>query len=666
MAIDPDLLSLARQSAQEDRDVASPTLDADIARLARKPERQSQWAGVREPTAVERLGRGMWDIGAGLKQMYLHVTNPTAAKAFQRAEDEELAIYEAGTGPGFDPWRMGGQAAATAPTILVGGGGGLLGRAALGAGVGGLTGASMYTKEDESRLGNVMAGSVGGAAVPAAISGVSRLAGPVVSKFARGIGQIRRAPGVRRRVATELADRGVDFTKLSDDVQKKLIFDARTQLAATGNLDASALARRVKAEGLGFQGVSAPTSAQVTRSPRQWAQERNLQRIPEAGEELTERFAAQDEQFVRLRGQVAGPKVEEEVYDTGESVVGALTRKWGESQKRVSAIYTDIRKKYGEQHGVQLSRLSAALDDASQDVPNFPVTESIKNRLTKLGVKEGSEALTVRQAEGLRKAINRLPDGGDPNLMRVKREMVAALDDDVIEGVGDDVFRNARAAAKARFDDFSSNVAKKVVEGNLPPDKTFEAIIKGNVSDLQGLKTNLLETEYGQKAWERIRQQVLSQVWKKAAPQGAESPFSGIAFKKMVNDRIGQRRLGVLFDQSELSMINAIADVGMDLTYTPPRSAVNWSNTAPMIYSLLSKAGRFVPGVGDQVKAAADAAIDRYAVSSALGGAAFDQGLLAGSKQAISQSVLDAFTKPTLGITPEPILRQAGILGAMQ
>jgi hypothetical protein len=126
---------------------------------------------------MARLGRGFVDVTDGIQQMYLQVTNPEKAKQFQKEKDAELAIYEANAPEGMDWMRLGGQVAATAPTMFLGGPATTMGRMGVGAVQGAAASGSLYTKEDESRLGNATVGAVGGAAIPLAFKGLGEVGG---------------------------------------------------------------------------------------------------------------------------------------------------------------------------------------------------------------------------------------------------------------------------------------------------------------------------------------------------------------------------------------------------------------------------------------------------------------------------------------------------------
>ena len=601
--------------AQTDRDTV-PVAPSDMSKIYRKVKpsvRAEDPISFREPNTLERIGRGAVDVRDGIQQMWLQLTQPDKARAFQEEKDRELAIYEHNAGDGFDFGRLGGQALAASPLMLAGAPAGLIGRTMAGGAEGAASAGSLYTKEGESRLGNAQAGMIGGALIPPALVGARKLGGKVASEASRLGGLASAQVNLPNKIKLALSGVGIDISELSAQAQQNLMEAAQKQLSNTGILDPDSLKRKLDAESLGFVGDSGPTTSQITRSPRQWSEERNLSKLDEAGAQLSGRYRNQDLRFDELKNEVVGNIPDEDPWNAGESVFTAVKDKWKESQKSVGALYKDIREKFGNVRGVEPISLNNALFDLEDDVFMDPIVESVRRRLGKYG----DEALTVRQSEELRKHIASLGDQS-PQMQRARGIIIDALDDDVVDGVGDDFFKEARSAARARFKDFETKLTKGIVEGKVAPDQLYSHVLRANAADLEGLKSNLSNSG----AWDRMRQQVVTGLWAKAAPQGLDSRFSGAAYNKELK-KLGEKRLSILFEPDELAQIKKIAEVSKNMTYEPPYSSVNYSNTTPALINLMQKS-RIAPMIGDAVSNIGQNQRNKITLEGSLAGNAFD------------------------------------------
>jgi hypothetical protein len=76
-------------------------------------------------------------------------------------------------------------------------------------------------------------------------------------------------------------------------------------------------------------------------------------------------------------------------------------------------------------------------------------------------------------------------------------------------------------------------------------------------------------------------------------PNGGQ--FSGAALNKAL-EQIGDAKLIAIFGQEQAQQLRALTRAALDATYQPAHSAVNNSNTAPMLMSMIQRA-RGVAGV---------------------------------------------------------------------
>src|SRR3546814_15190390 len=70
--------------------------------------------------------------------------------------------------------------------------------------------------------------------------------------------------------------------------------------------------------------------------------------------------------------------------------------------------------------------------------------------------------------------------------------MIDALDDDVVNTLGDDAFKAARQSAKARFDEFSKTFAGRIADEGIPPERLTQRLFGAtSLKDLRSLKQSL-------------------------------------------------------------------------------------------------------------------------------------------------------------------------------
>ena len=165
------------------------------------------------------------------------------------------------------------------------------------------------------------------------------------------------------------------------------------------------------------------------------------------------------------------------------------------------------------------------------------------------------------------------------------RKLIDNLDDDVAENI--DVFKPARAAAKKRFDKFSGDMLKGVVDdkSNIT---TFlkRYIYNGKPEDIIKLKKTVKPQE-----WNNVKGRVYETIMDKAyqGNRGAESTiFNGKLLAKEMK-RVGNSRLKEIFSQKELESLKKLSVTGEWLSSPPPHSTVNYSNTGATVQNAVNK-----------------------------------------------------------------------------
>lgn len=545
---------------------------------------------------------------AELLARYKAATAGGLAPLFTQQVNDELALYDKGRqaqGGGFDSFRMLGNVAATAPLAMVGPAGTTMGARALqGALSGGESGLLQFQKSGEL-LDTAKSAGVGAA--------VGAVAAPVIGAATdKGVQLTQKLLGrLKGAIAGEVnpADLVRDIPELntlSPQAQRDLIAEAQDQIRKTGTLDAEQIARKANL----LANDVTPTKSMVTRSPRDWTMERNLQKLSQSpdeqlsnvGQELTSVYQANDKALGnKLTGLGKGlPQGTQEAH--GMAVMQSLDDLATASQKDVSALYETVRAAKGDQLASDAQNLASTLDDLRDSTYAEKLVSSVNNKLRRFGMldKDGNlthNTLTVTQAEELRKFVNRLPNDFG------KSDIIRAIDADVMSGLGEDAFGVARSAAKARFESLNNPATQKALNtlGELTQGKTAQNFIKSQVIDAADQDVasligtlNKLPKEQAAQAQGALQAGILQHLQDKAINVNS-GKFSGAAFNKAM-DQIGEKKLVQIFGVPKYSQLRSLARAALDATYEPTYSAVNYSGTAPMLMSLIQK-GRAIPGV---------------------------------------------------------------------
>ena len=179
--------------------------------------------------------------------------------------------------------------------------------------------------------------------------------------------------------------------------------------------------------------------------------------------------------------------------------------------------------------------------------------------------------IDAQTAEELRIGLNAMYDSLTPYGRGKLSNLKNALDSDVTEAVGEDVFleaRNAKAkfendlrrAKVNKFDKRNKNLVRDVLENKINPDRFLEdAVLSKAVRgvDLEQLKNYLLldQSDEGVAAWNQLRADAMSRIKKIAIKEVAGQPALSRAGLETAMERIGPQKLKVLFKEDELKFL---------------------------------------------------------------------------------------------------------------
>ncbi|MGI9335795.1 MAG: hypothetical protein ACR2RL_21825 [Gammaproteobacteria bacterium] len=547
------------------------------------------------PNFGESMGRGFVDIIEGARQ----VTGTMSPEREQRAR-EELDLYEAGAGPGFDPGRTTGQIAATAPLGVAGGTAakGLVARSALGATVGAGTGALIFAPEDEERVRNILlgagAGALGSAVVEPVVRGGARLARNAISGLRSAPGRITGAASGQADALLERAAGNVDATLggIDDAARARARADVVRAARPGSDLPPEAIARRADIEAAGFVDDAAPTRGQVTREADQYSNERNLAKRQHVGPELSSRFNVQEARARDLLDafgeRVGGPGFATRgPQQAGEIVESAAQRQWGQIQGRTDEAYNAVRAATNDAP-VDTSKLVAQVGDSRElasAVRKLP--GSVRGDVRRLlnGKPQTFDEL-VELDQALGRATQGQTDGNARWAAGKVQAEVRSLMDTVGESIGDEPGRLYREAVDVAREGFEERGPVNQLTGRLTGeggrvDTVLGQVMGGDPRQIERLMAFV--APQGPEATDAIRGMVVKRLLERSTPSGN---FSQAAFVSQLKN-MGRERLGLVFGADGSEQLLRFGRAVEALMATPYGHTVNTSNTASAAESIV-------------------------------------------------------------------------------
>lgn len=351
-------------------------------------------------------------------------------------------------------------------------------------------------------------------------------------------------------------------------------------------------------------GIDNPTTGMVTRDPRAWTFERETAKAAGVGDDLVGQFQEVSKGLERAaQGLVRGRNAPTDPEAVGIAVQKALDDKRSEMQRVTGALYTKVREERGDKAAGTIENFLDLVD--APDVTDNPTFDAIRTgimrRLQRFGmagesglVRNGAN-ISIGQAEELRKLVGGLGDGKDSAVRFIRGKLIDAIDDDVVEAVGDDAFKAARASARARFEEFGKTFSGKMADSAIAPEQVTQRIMgQGTrLSDVRSMRDSLLggtpeQTTRGQQAWQGIGAQAMNDLF--ARSRMADGGLSGAQLGK--NFASAGPKLRQILSPAEYKQLQRVVIAARDATTAPAFSAVNHSNTAS------AAANMFAPEAG--------------------------------------------------------------------
>ena len=611
------------------KDVGGPKKDGAFADL---------WM-PRPPTLLERIGSGAANIAQGTKQLGLGAGEmvgafpPGTQQAYTQEVKSQQDLYNRGfaqgrPNPPTDWARIGGEAAMTAPAALVSPvAASPLTRAIINGLAGGTAGGLGFASDAGERLLNTLGGAAGGAgasylmdkAVVPAITGARGLFRQAKELGHRLFAGITGSPiddevlAAARAIAQQT---GQNFDQLAPQAQQGIVEQIRAQMGQVNAVDPDAVARKLLLDEWGLSG----TTGQVTRSPQQWAVERNLAKIDvgdNAVNPLETRFSEQNR---RLKEIASGRAQDAPLRITAEAPDAYALGLWAQrianmrarlSQRRVGKKYDAARGMIDADTPIPLDDYAGQWKQAREEMEDL-IPGPVKNRIDEFFKAENPRPFTPAEAEKAIQLINRRLAALGPTDKQTRKGLEEAMKivrgpvDDIGEVLNDSAeqaFRIARQAAHERFTMLRPKYVQDLLTESVPPEKVVDRfVVSGEIGELDKLFKFFKggrekEQRLGQFVLEGLRRKTDEWLYRQATGK-ADEVFSGTNYEAALQ-RLGKSKLEVIFGADGAAKRFNFGKAAAATTKTPAGSAVNFSNTAPTLISYMNRIGSKIPVVSD-------------------------------------------------------------------
>lgn len=519
---------------------------------------------------------------------------------------------------GFDSARMSGNVLSPV-TALMGATGSLptslLGRAAVGAGMGGMGAISTPVVDvpldrlGEQKAKQAIAGAVSGAVLTPAAAKAADVVGSVVDKAinaarnAMGRGERVNEQIVLNSIRTELEKQNIPLDTVPKHILERVNQQVQAAMRSGRTADPVALLRQADFEAVGTRG----TLGQITRDPVQYTKEMNLRGVAGPGDPLMRRFNEQRVAFGDVLNNL-GARGADDAYTAGQRLTDSLAAFDAPKKAGVDALYNSARDTSGRYAPMNTRQFSMLANDAlDSGMLGSVLPENARTLLNKVSI--GEIPLNVNTAvqlrsrfEGIARDLQR--SGNSQGALAV-RKITGALDATDVAPVGEqavNAFNTARQAAAQRFGVIEKNPALKAfLDGDANLD-TFVSkyVLNGNTDDLKQL-TQILNPQ-GKNV---VRQQIAAELERKAFGSNvtADSAFAVERYNETLK-KMGREKLAQFFSAEEIDQLSALGRAAAWAGKRPAGSAVNESNTAAATMNLLAslKGASFALPVVRQVR----------------------------------------------------------------
>jgi gas vesicle protein len=355
------------------------------------------------------------------------------------------------------------------------------------------------------------------------------------------------------------------------------------------------------------------TEGQRTREFGQQRFEREIAKDPELGEPIRQRLAQQQQQISQNFDafiDATGAEIRESLGTVGETVTQAIRERAARDKTKIRTLYKKAENAGQMADPVDLAPLADYLNANRAGRRQTPILATIAEELKVQGVALGDLAdgtlsigsMTLKQAEDIRKAINKFYSKTDPNDARVAAEMKQLIDD-ITQDVGGDLYKEARAARTQYANDYENiGLIKSLIDtkrGSADRIIALENVVEKSIyspstslESVKQLKRILDDSgDAGKQAWNELKGATIEYIRDRAyskveTDQAGNRIISPAALERTLTALDKSGKLDFVFGKKTAEQLRTINDVAKDL-FTVPAGSVNYSNTASVLTQAL-------------------------------------------------------------------------------
>lgn len=430
---------------------------------------------------------------------------------------------------------------------------------------------------------------------------------------------------VDQRINIALQTQGIDPATITPAMRSAMREQVSRAMNTGGDLNPEAIARLADYTRLGMT----PTRARLTLDPFDVTQEANASKLAAATGSRDARLpqiAQQNNQrLVGLIDEMGGARPVDP-FGQGVAVTSTIQAQDAARNAGVTSLYQQARDSSGRSlplNGAAFTqRANQALDEAMLGGALPADVASHMNRIAR-----GEVPFTVDYAEQLKTRIAALQRATSDGSTRMALSTVRrALDDTPLVPANQanpgnlpavpgtvppspltagqesiDAFNRARTAARERFAWQESSPAITRALDGASADTFIQQNIISKASGFDDVATAAQTINANPAAREAVRVAIVQHLKDASIGKGGTSQtgnFSGRGMQAALKD-IGDRKLGLFFEPSEVETLKAMARTGSYEVFQPRGSAVNNSNTAATL-------GGMLMGLADRVRPVAN------------------------------------------------------------
>ena len=531
------------------------------------------------------IGQGMTSLGRGVGQRLGMVSEEDVA----RARELDRPLLE--TGAGLTGSIIGGVAPAL-PTAFIPGVNTYTGAAALG----GVMGALQPTVKGESPITNAAVGAPAGMLGQFAGNKIVQGLSPIASK----VKNILTRPSVQTtnlnvKIDNALRPTGIKFGDLAAEVQNTIKADVDEALKISPDLSGDSLRRLIDYRVTG----TTPRTAQLTLDPAAITQQKNLAKLGVNSNDIKAQQLAQVE---NQNNQVLLSKLDDlgaanstgDLYDAGKTIFDSIDNFATTEKTKIGNLYNQaqgIGGRTAEYDAVKF--VNQAGSELDKNVKSAFLPAEIKGILNQIS--KGELPLNVQTAEQLKTILSTsqrsATDGNVRQALGLVRDALEKTPLKPNQGLGEQALKSFNEARKANFQ--FKNLEKKTsilkdINAGVEPDKLFEKhVIRSNLKDFKNMLSILDPNAKAQ-----LKNDVVAYM-KNAATNNQPNETARLSSDQL-NKFIAKnnQKLAQIFTKDELQLINSIKNVAKYESVQPVGSAVNNSNTAAGVLSILDRASK--------------------------------------------------------------------------